>query len=65
STALMVFALLAGLALLVAWMFGLLAARVGSRTRDDVLLLDPDELRRLRERAEARRLAGSAAEPPR
>lgn len=66
SSALMVLSLIAGLGFMLAWMFGLLAARVGSRSRDDVLLLDPDELRRLREQAEARKLAASqTAEPQR
>jgi nitrate reductase NapE component len=67
SSALMAISLIAGLGFMVAWMFGLLAQRVGSRTRDDLILLDPEELRRLREQAEARKLAGAAppAEPPR
>jgi len=53
------------LGLLVAWVMGLLAQRVGNSTRDDALMLDPQELRRLREQAEARRAAASApSEPP-
>jgi len=40
---------------------GLLAQRVGSRSRDDPALLDPAELRRLREQAEARRAAASGS----
>lgn len=65
SPALMIVSLIAGLGLMLAWMFGLLAQRVGSRSRDEVLLLDPEELRRLREQAEARKLAGASVEPPR
>lgn len=57
--------LIAALVLLVLWIMGLLAQRVGERSRDDTLLLDPQELRRLREQAEARRAAGQAGgEPP-
>ena len=58
--------LLAALGLLVAWVMGLLAQRVGSRSRDEATMLDPQELRRLREQAEARRAAAetSPAEPP-
>jgi hypothetical protein len=40
---------------------------VGSQSRDDSLMLDPQELRRLREQAEARRAAATSAatsEPP-
>jgi hypothetical protein len=57
--------LLAALGLLLAWVLGLMAQRVGSRSRDDSALLDPAELRRLREQAQARR-AGTAADvaPP-
>jgi uncharacterized membrane protein YgcG len=63
SLALAALCLLAALALLVAWTLGLLAQRVGSRSRDEAMLLDPQELRRLREQAEARR-AQNPPEPP-
>ena len=56
--------LLAALALLLAGALGLLARRVGSRSRDEALLLDPQVLRRLREQAEARRSADTTIEPP-
>jgi hypothetical protein len=66
SMLLMVVCLLASLVLLVLWAYGWYASRVVSVSRDESLMLDPDELRRLREQAEARRLAGSApSEPPR
>jgi len=55
SIALAALCLLAALGLLLAWVLGLMAQRVGSRSRDDSALLDPVELRRLREQAEARR----------
>jgi hypothetical protein len=45
-------------------MLGLMAQRVGSRSRDDSALLDPAELRRLREQADARRAAAAAEVAP-
>ena len=62
SMALAVICLLAALGLLVAWVMTLLAQRVGNRSRDESTMLDPQELRRLREQAEARR--AMAAPPP-
>jgi hypothetical protein len=41
----------------------LLARRIGSQSRDESLILDPAELRRLREQAQARR-AAAGSEPP-
>ncbi len=64
SVALAVLCLLAALGLLLAGALGLLAQRVGSRSRDDAAMLDPQELRRLREQAEARRAAATPSEPP-
>ena len=63
SMLLAVSCLLAALGLLLAFALGLLARRVGSRSRDETFLLDPQELRRLREQAEARRTAAATAEP--
>ena len=60
SFALMAMALLAALGLLVAFALGFLAQRIGSRSRDESAMLDPTELRRLREQAEARRVAAAA-----
>jgi hypothetical protein len=64
-TWLMVLCLLVSLVLFVAWAMGLYAARIGSSSRDESHMIDPVELRRLREIAEARK-AGlqSSAEPP-
>ncbi|MFT3897504.1 MAG: hypothetical protein QM719_07390 [Thermomonas sp.] len=59
STVLTVLALLAALALLLFWVLGLLARRVEAGSRDASMMVDPLELRRLREQAEARRLAQS------
>ena len=60
STGILVLALLAALVLLIAFVLKLASDRIGSRTRDDQMMLDPEELRRLREQAEARRLAAAA-----
>jgi ABC-type transport system involved in cytochrome bd biosynthesis fused ATPase/permease subunit len=59
SVALLVVCLLAAFALIVAWVLALLAQRVDSRSRNEAMMLDPEELRRLREQAEARKLAAS------
>lgn len=65
SIALMVVCLLVSLALFVAWIMGWYAARIGSSSRDESQMIDPVELRRLREIAEARK-AGlhPPVEPP-
>ncbi|HVR81163.1 MAG TPA: hypothetical protein VHF02_03625 [Luteimonas sp.] len=64
SVALAVPCLLVALGLLVAWVLGLLAHRIGSRSRDEQMLIDPQELRRLREQAEVRRAAAASDLPP-
>lgn len=64
SMALAVACLLAALGLLLAWVMGLLAQRIGTQSRDDSQMLDPAELRRLREQAEARRAAANDGSPP-
>ena len=64
SVALAVICILVALALLVVWVLGLLAQRVGSQTRDDTMMIDPQELRRMREQAEARRAAAGASDTP-
>ena len=64
SIALAALCLLAALGLLFAWVLGLLAQRVGNRSRDEGAMLDPVELRRLREQAEARRAGPPPATPP-
>lgn len=61
SMALTVVALLASLVLLLAGTLKVLSERVGNRTRDESMMIDPAELRRLREQAEARRAAEAAA----
>jgi hypothetical protein len=64
SVVLMAVCLLASLGLFVAWIMGWYAARVGSTRRDESQMIDPVELRRLREIAEARRAGLQQPEPP-
>ena len=59
--------LLLALLLCLGWILGLYTARAGARSRDETAMIDPVELRRLREQAEARRLAAQqqqSGEPP-
>lgn len=60
SMAIAVICILGALALLVVWVMGLVAQRVGNQARNETMMIDPQELRRLREQAEARRAAGDA-----
>ena len=60
SMALAVICLLVALAGTVAWVLGLLAQRVGNQSRDDSMMLNPMELKRLRDEAEARRASGAS-----
>lgn len=64
SIALSILCLLAALGFVVASVMGLLARRIGSQSRDESMILDPQELRRLREQAEARRAVAGNSEPP-
>ncbi len=63
SSALMLLCLLASLLLVVLWLAGLYSTRMAGRSRDPSAMIDPEELRRLREQAEARK-AASSSEPP-
>ncbi|WP_240096369.1 hypothetical protein [Thermomonas flagellata] len=58
SVALMVVALLLALVLFVLWAMALYASRMAGRERDPASMIDPAELRRLREQAEALKAAG-------
>jgi membrane glycosyltransferase len=60
SPGLLALALIAALVLFVAFVLKMASDRIGSRSRDEHLMLDPEELRRLREQAEARKLAAAA-----
>lgn len=55
--------ILVALGFSAAWFMGLMAQRVGDTARSETMIIDPQELRRLREQAEARRneTAGAAA----
>ena len=66
SLVLMAVCLLASLGLFVAWVMGWYAERVGSTRRDESEMIDPVELRRLREIAEARKAGAQSqsGEPP-
>ena len=59
SVAVLMVCLLAAFVLILGWALALLGRRVESRSRDESMMLDPDELRRLREQADARRVAAS------
>ncbi|MBX9401028.1 hypothetical protein K4L06_06855 [Lysobacter sp. BMK333-48F3] len=62
SPAILALSLLAALGLLVAGVMSLLARRLDSTSRDVSVIIDPVELRRLREQAEARKLAAAASQ---
>jgi uncharacterized membrane protein len=64
SVAVLVISLLIALGLMLAWVLALLAQRVGSRSRDTAMMIDADELRRLRAQAEARRSSGQHPPTP-
>lgn len=61
SMAIMVVCILISLGLTVFSVMILIADRVGSASRSETLLIDPQELRRMREQAEARRNGTSVA----
>jgi hypothetical protein len=65
SVGLMAVFLLIALGLILAWVMALLAQRIDSRSRSEQAMIDPEELRRLREQAEARKAGASAGETPR
>jgi hypothetical protein len=68
SALMMGLCLVVSLVLLLAWVLGLYSARAGARARDESAMIDPVELRRLREQAEARKAAAQqqqqSGEPP-
>jgi len=57
---LVVLLLVASLVLFVAWMLGWVSSRISSGARNDAQIISPEELRRLREQAEARKVAAQA-----
>ncbi len=52
--------LAASLVLFVAWMLGWVSTRISSGARNDSQIISPEELRRLREQAEARKSAAQS-----
>src|SRR5690606_25283040 len=62
SSALLGLALLAAAGFLLAWAAGWYRERVGDGRRDEMAMIDPAELRRLRELAEARRRDAAAGQ---
>lgn len=61
SMAVLVGCLVAALVLFVLWVVGLYQARVAGTSRDPTLMVDPAELRRLREQAQARQQQDASA----
>lgn len=59
---LLVLSLLAALALLLSWIRGWFAAHLSGTQADVASMVDPNALRRLRERAEARKISVTEAE---
>lgn len=57
SVAVLVVCLVAALGLALAWLMATLSRRIEDRTGSAELMIDPVELQRLREQAEARRVA--------
>lgn len=64
SVAVLVVCLLAALGLTLAWLMGALARRIEDRTGSATMMIDPAELQRLHEQAEARRVAAQADATP-
>lgn len=60
SVAVLVICLIAALVLTLAWLMGALARRIEDRSGSTAMIIDPAELQRLREQAEARRMARAA-----
>ena len=61
---LVVILVLASLVGFIAWMLGWVNSRISSGARNDTQIISPEELRRLREQAQARKAAGQSANTP-
>ena len=48
----------------IAWILGWVSSRISSGARNDTQIISPEELRRMREQAEARRAAAQAGSTP-
>jgi hypothetical protein len=64
SVAVLVICLVIALGMMLAWVMALIAQRVGSQSRDTAMMIDPEELRRMRAQAEARRSEGQTPPSP-
>ena len=62
SSTAMALCLLAALVLFVLWVVGLYSARVAGQSRDATMMIDPAELRRLRDLADARKASEANAD---
>jgi ABC-type transport system involved in multi-copper enzyme maturation permease subunit len=60
---LVVLLVLASLVLMIAWILGWIASRISRGARDDTSMISPEEMRQLREQAEARRNAAKPEDP--
>jgi len=47
--------IIASLVFLLMWAFGLLSTRISGRSRNEIHIISPDELRRIREQAQQRK----------
>ncbi len=61
---LVVLLLITALILMLAWIVGWLSSRISSGARNDSQIIAPEELRRLREQAEARKADAQKDSPP-
>jgi hypothetical protein len=61
---LVVLLVLASLGLFLAWMLGWVSSRISTGSRDDTSMISPEEMRRLREQAEARKNAANNPATP-
>ena len=61
SVAVLTISILVALGFSAAWLMGMMAQRMGDTARSETMIIDPQELRRLREQAEARRTQSNAA----
>jgi hypothetical protein len=61
SVAVLTISILVALGFSAAWLMGMMAQRMGDTARSETMIIDPQELRRLREQAEARRTQGNNA----
>ncbi len=64
SVAVLTISILVALGFSAAWLMGIMAQRMGDTARSETMIIDPQELRRLREQAEARRTQGNAPNNP-